>query len=490
MGSGEEMKLKAIENEIIPANWNLVNVGDFVEIKHGYAFKGKYFIDEENDNLVLTPGNFHVGGGFKGTKFKYTTENYPEDYILKKDDIIVSMTDLSEKGDTLGYASKIPESNNKKFLHNQRLGLLKFNSLPINHDFLYWVLRNKNYNLFVVGSATGSTVKHTSPSRIKQYAFACPSDLREQKKIANLLSSLDDKITLNNQINQTLETMAQAIFKSWFVDFEPVKAKIAAIEAGEDAESVNRAAMRAISGRSDEGLDKMQAEQPEEYAQLKGTAKLFPAAMWDSELGEVPEGWGVKPFSDVIAVNPKRKLSKGQNATKISMSDIDCWQSWIERGSEDQYKSGPKFQNGDVLFARITPSLENGKTAYVNCLKEGEVGFGSTEFIVFGPKIILSSAHIYCLSRSDIVRETAIIEMTGTSGRQRVPNNCFDNLIIVNPPENIVSDFDKIIINFFNKIYINSRVSLNLTKIRDTLLPNLLSGELSVENIKLDEADA
>ncbi|WP_198003781.1 hypothetical protein [Methanococcoides burtonii] len=112
--------------------------------------------------------------------------------------------------------------------------------------------------------------------------------------------------------------MAQAIFKNWFVDFEPVKAKIAAIEAGEDPENVNRAAMRAISGRSDDELDKMQAEQPDEYAQLKGTAELFPAAMWDSELGEVPEGWAVSNFGKVSACFDKNRipLSKMQRELK------------------------------------------------------------------------------------------------------------------------------------------------------------------------------
>ena len=111
---------------------------------------------------------------------------------------------------------------------------------------------------------------------------------------------LDDKIELNRQINQTLEAMAQAIFKSWFVDFEPVKAKIAAIEAGEDAEGITRAAMSAISGKTDEELDQLQAEQPEYYTQLKTTAELFPAAMQDSELGEIPEGWKVRNYWNVI----------------------------------------------------------------------------------------------------------------------------------------------------------------------------------------------
>ncbi len=100
----------------------------------------------------------------------------------------------------------------------------------------------------------------------------------------------DDKHKLNRQINQILESMAQTIFKSWFVDFEPVRAKIAAIEAGDDSEGITCAAMRTISGKTDDELDQLQARQPENYAQLKTTAELFPAAMQDSELGEVPEG--------------------------------------------------------------------------------------------------------------------------------------------------------------------------------------------------------
>jgi len=96
--------------------------------------------------------------------------------------------------------------------------------------------------------------------------------------------------------------MAQAIFKSWFVDFEPVKAKIDAIEAGEDAEGVTRAAMSAISGKTNEELDQLQAEQPDNYAQLKTTAELFPSTMQDSELGEVPEGWEISTIGDEVDI--------------------------------------------------------------------------------------------------------------------------------------------------------------------------------------------
>ena len=132
--------------------------------------------------------------------------------------------------------------------------------------------------------------------------------------INDFIKLVSNKITLNRQINQTLESISQAIFKSWFVDFDPVKAKIAALESGENAEGVTRAAMRAISGKNDDELGQLQAGHPEDYAQIKTTAKLFPAAMQDSELGKVPEGSEVRQIGDVVKLvgggTPSTKNSK------------------------------------------------------------------------------------------------------------------------------------------------------------------------------------
>src|SRR5437764_6513160 len=129
------------------------------------------------------------------------------------------MTDLSKGGDTLGYPAKIPPHKEIRFLHNQRLGLVKFKSDEIDRDFLYWLLRTELYQHYIVGSATGSTVKHTSPSRICKYEFLAPQDIKSQRRIAAILSALDEKIELNLQMNTTLEAIAQAIFKRWFVDY-------------------------------------------------------------------------------------------------------------------------------------------------------------------------------------------------------------------------------------------------------------------------------
>ena len=205
--------------------WKTYKIGNFVAIKHGYAFKGEHIIPEDNGVVLVTPGNFAIGGGFQELKCKYYNGEYPQEYILKQNDLIVTMTDLSKDGDTLGYCAKIPDNQSKIYLHNQRIGLLEFKSDKIIKDFLYWYMRTKRYQRTVVGSCSGSVVKHTSPSRICEIEIHIPP-LETQEKIACVLSSLDDKIELNNKINQNLEQQAQAIFKSWFVDFEPFGGKM------------------------------------------------------------------------------------------------------------------------------------------------------------------------------------------------------------------------------------------------------------------------
>jgi len=131
-------------------------------------------------------------------------------------------------------------------------------------------------------------------------------------------------------------------------------------------------------------------------------------------------------------------------------------------------------------LARITPSLENGKTAFVDFLKEDEVGWGSTEYIVLRPKDPFPPAYGYCLARSDEIRSHAISNMTGTSGRQRVPEECFDQFKVVNPPKIILSKFLMISKPIFNQIRINGELIWKLQFIRDSLLPKLMSGEIRV----------
>ena len=202
--------------------WKEYKIGDICRIKHGFAFKGIHFVDEPQKYVCVTPGNFALKGGFKNDKPKYYNGPIPEDYVLQKDDLVVTMTDLSKNGDTLGYSALIPYDEHYTFLHNQRIGLIEDISNEIDKHFLYWVMRTYDYQRYIVGHCSGSTVKHTSPSGIGSYIFRCP-DMKMQKEISSVLDNLDDKIEVNRKINENLEQQAQALFKSWFVDFEPFK---------------------------------------------------------------------------------------------------------------------------------------------------------------------------------------------------------------------------------------------------------------------------
>ena len=110
----------------IPEGWRVGTLGDYIYVKHGYAFKGEYITTEETEQILLTPGNFKIGGGFNDSKYKfYSDEYYPDEYILKKKDLTITMTELSKEGDTLGYPAFIPEVKEKVFLHNQRIGKIE-----------------------------------------------------------------------------------------------------------------------------------------------------------------------------------------------------------------------------------------------------------------------------------------------------------------------------------------------------------------------------
>ncbi len=200
------------------SEWIKKSISEVCDIKHGYAFSGEHITTNEAPYILVTPGNFSIGGGFKisNNQKRYNSNDFPLSYILKEGDLIVTMTDLSQNGDTLGYAAIVPKTKSP-CLHNQRIGLVE-NIRDIDSSLLYWIMRTNDYQASIVNSATGSTVKHTSPSRIGEYEFFVPADETEQRAIAEVLSSLDDKIDLLTRQNVTLEALAQTYFRQWFIE--------------------------------------------------------------------------------------------------------------------------------------------------------------------------------------------------------------------------------------------------------------------------------
>lgn len=181
----------------------ICRLGDLIKIKHGYAFKGNYISTEDNGIVLVTPGNFKIGGGFKEEKCKFFASVYPSDYVLKPGDLIVTMTDLSKTVDTLGYSAIVPNSK-RIYLHNQRIGLINIiNSTIVDKKYLYWLMRSPKYQKTIAATSTGSTVHHTSPNRIYEYEFDLPQ-ISVQRKIAGILSDIEEKINKNSAINNNL----------------------------------------------------------------------------------------------------------------------------------------------------------------------------------------------------------------------------------------------------------------------------------------------
>ena len=191
-------------------SWDSVTLGELIDIKHGFAFKSQYFTNE-GKYILLTPGNCNGTGGLKlkGEKEKFYKGEIPEDFLLSAGDLIVVMTDLVNTAPILGGAFMIPEDD--RFLHNQRLGLVSLKDTSrINKKFLYYLLNTQGYRGQVRGSASGATVRHTSPDRIKQCSVQVPNNVDEQVKIASILSAYDDLIE-----NQQFPFCPQASPPEW-----------------------------------------------------------------------------------------------------------------------------------------------------------------------------------------------------------------------------------------------------------------------------------
>jgi type I restriction enzyme, S subunit len=311
-----------------------------------------------------------------------------------------------------------------------------------SRDFLYYQLLAHRQQL--QGMATGAAQQNLSGQQIKELVLPFPS-YPEQEAIGCYLRSLDDRIALLRETNATLEAIAQALFKSWFVDFDPVRAK--------------------QEGRAPEGMD-------------EATATLFPDSFEESALGLVPVGWRWSTLADAYEINPPRKLKKGEVAPYLDMANVPtaghCAAAIIQR----EMGSGAKFRNGDTLLARITPCLENGKSAFVDFLQRDETGWGSTEFVVLRPKEPLPEYHAYLLCRHSAFREFAVQSMSGTSGRQRVQNDVLGRYLLVVATDNVASAFASVVVPIQTRIAANHEQAQTLATLRETLLPRLISGQL------------
>ena len=340
-----------------------------------------------------------------------------------------------------GLLKEVPEN----FLASTGFSVFRGKAGIAHTGFIYWFLTQDHIveRLHTIAEHSTSAYPSIRPSDIEALTLALPP-LPEQRAIAGVLGALDDRIDLNRRMSETLEAMARALFKSWFVDFDPVRAR--------------------VEGR-DTGL-------PDHIADL------FPDRLADSELGEIPEGWAAVPLPDLIEINPTRPLRRNAVTPYLDMANMPTKGHAPDKIIDRPFGSGMRFINGDTLVARITPCLENGKTAYVDFLEQGQVGWGSTEYIVLRPKPPLPCEFAYCLARSNRFREFAIRNMTGTSGRQRVSAKVLARFVLPSPPDTVCSVFRQLIQPLIAQAREAGNEARTLATLRDALLPKLVSGEV------------
>lgn len=308
----------------------------------------------------------------------------------------------------------------------QNLVILRSDRKKVHPEFLRWLVRGPEWWSEVQRYINVGAVFDSLKCRdIPHFRLTIPP-LEEQRAIAETLGALDDRIDNLRQTNATLQAIAAALFKSRFVDFDGV----------------------------------------------------LPEDMQESELGLIPKGWRVGSLGEALEINPKRELKKGTVAPYLDMASLPTTGAVPDMPVMREFSSGPKFINGDTLLARITPCLENGKTAFVDFLENDQVGWGSTEFIVLRPKLPLPPFFGYLLARRGDFREHAIRAMSGTSGRQRVEVSQLHNFIIAIPDETAARAFAEFVEPLQRALFANEVQAATIATLRDTLLPRLISGRV------------
>jgi type I restriction enzyme S subunit len=366
--------------------------------------------------------------------------DYVDDFLFEGLHLLVAEDGSVERPDGRPFLQLV----SGRFWVNNHAHVLR-GATDADTKYLYYALSTVAIRPFMSGSVQAKL----SQANLNRIPTPYPRDESDRHAITRILDTLDGKIELNRRMNETLEAMARALFKSWFVDFDPARAK--------------------VEGR-DPGLP-------------KPVSDLFPNCFEDSELGDLPRGWSAPPLQDAIEVNPTRRLKKGDIAPYLDMASMPTRGHIAHAVIRRAFGSGMRFTNGDTLVARITPCLENGKTAYVDFLQDEEVGWGSTEYIVLRPKPPLPPEFAYCLARSHGFREFAIQSMTGSSGRQRVPAEALAHYRIAVPDSEVANRFSQFVRPLFARAANAAYESRALATLRDALLPKLISGELRVTDV-------
>lgn len=387
------------------------------------------------DEYLLSPGVPFYRGKEISEKQRSSSQVSELIYISReKFEEIKSKFGAPQEGDllltsvgTIGNPYLVKKNEEFYFKDGNLTWFRNFNG--INSQWLYYWLLSPQGKSELNKCTIGSSQKAYTINLLYGLSMELPNFVT-QARIASIFSAYDDLIENNEKRIKALEEMAQLLYTEWFVKFK-----------------------------------------------FPGCEKV---KMVDSktEYGVIPEGWGVKKLTEAVVINPPERVGDKNFVLHVPMealSNTSCTINSTKTILKNK-PSGARFVNGDTLFARITPCLENGKTGFVQFLRESEVACGSTEFVVLRSQS-LTPEYVYFLSRDKNFRETAKLTMAGASGRQRVRSEFFKEYLVVQPPKELLVQYSKLVSNNFLEITVLFNRNIILQQTRDILIPQLVTGK-------------
>ncbi|MEO1958387.1 MAG: restriction endonuclease subunit S [Nautiliaceae bacterium] len=439
------------------SEWKEVKLGEFIKVQGGYAFKSRDFLDK---GIPIVKIKNLVNNKIDLTEADYVNEEFlkiAKNYIINHGDVLISMTgsNVNQSNSMVGKVAYV-NKNIPVCLLNQRVGRLILKNNNIELKYIFYFLSQKEVQYYLASNASGSANQANINASIIENLKIPYKDYVTTKKIADMLSIIDEKIETLQNINETLEEMAKAIFKSWFVDFDIVKAK--------------------EEGKSDSEIAK-------EFGISEYIIKLFPSEFMESEIGKIPKGWevvylkdefkferGVEPGSKFYFENPTEEEIKNKNLIPFyRVKDLET--------KANVYIPTKVSKNKISKFGEVLVSFD-GTIGRVSAFLNGSYSSGIRKITAKN----YSNAFIYFLMQSDYIQDLIKQYATGTTILHAGKSI---NYLYLVKNEDVIREYEKFTIPIFDEILNNTQQIQTLQELRDTLLPKLINGEIEVDELDI-----
>ena len=391
------------------SNWNVAPLRELV----GYISKGiaPSYAESETETTIRVLNqkcnrNFQIS--YSESRLHDTLrKRVPSERYVQQGDILINSTGKGTAG-RIAQISDVPCDTTV----DGHMIIIRAND-KVTQNYLGYALKAHQWEMLQLDEGSTGQTELNRERLLDEIMICFPKSLTEQNEIILILEKIDQKLLINERINDNLQQQAFAIFD------------------------------RQLSNNH--------------------SSECY--------------------LSQIAIINPKRILKKNEPARCINMALLSTSGSFPNGWEIKSYNGGMRFSNGDTLLARITPCLENGKTAYIDFLDDGEVAFGSTEYVVIASQGKYPPEFFYCLARYPSFVEYAVKNMNGSSGRQRVSAETIGNYVLPVLTDDELSEFRSTVPSLFKAMKNNSIENMSLAQLRDTLLPKLMSGEIDVSNI-------